>query len=97
VKPRLPRWLRWSHDPLAEATGISFDRTPQGRIAAPRGQYRVCAYHIDFDERPTVYVDVATLAEAVSLCDDLADARGDWNVDYAVVYDDEGNHVHGGY
>ncbi|MGZ5966315.1 MAG: hypothetical protein ACXWP4_01510 [Polyangiales bacterium] len=36
---------------------------------------------------------MATRDEAVALCDHLGD-HCSWNVDFAVVYDDEGNCVH---
>ncbi|MGZ3421018.1 MAG: hypothetical protein ACXWUG_04630 [Polyangiales bacterium] len=86
-------WVGWSTDPVAAKTGVSFDRTPAGKIAAPVGRFRVCAYHVDHDEHPTCFTDVATRDEAVALCDHLGD-HCSWNVDFAVVYDDEGNCVH---
>lgn len=90
--PRLyrDRWLSWVSDPLIEQTGITFDRTPPGPIIAPAGKYRVCAYHIDFDERPTCWLDVETLAEALYVCDNIGQAVGGRNVDFAVAYDETG-------
>jgi hypothetical protein len=49
------RWLNWVSDPLIEQTGMTFDRTQSGPIIAPIGKFRVCASHIDFDERATCW------------------------------------------
>jgi hypothetical protein len=87
-----PAWQRWDDDPLAAATGISFNRTPQDEIRAPQGKLRVCAYHIDFDERPVCFVDVTNLAEAQRIIDDLHKLCG-FNVDYALAYDDAGQRI----
>ncbi len=84
------RWYSWVSDPLIEKAGIIFDRTPSGPILAPNGKFRVCAYHIDFDERPTCWLDVETLAEAVYSCENIGEAAAAWNVDFAVAYDDAG-------
>lgn len=84
------RWQSWVSDPLIEQAGITFDRTPSGPISAPTGKFRVCAYHIDFDERPTCWLDVETLAEAVYICENIGEAAAAWNVDFAVAYDDAG-------
>ena len=86
-------WCSWTDDPVSEKTGVSFDRTPAGEIRAPKSKFRVCAYHIDFDERPTCYVDVDSLEQAEHICQNLADLRGDFNVDYAFGYDDTGKRV----
>ena len=94
-KPNL-LWQSWHHDPVAESAGISFDRTPADKILAPAGQIRVCAYHYDFDERPTVFVDVESLAEAEEICQQLDQYRGDWNVDFATAFDHSGKVVAGG-
>lgn len=85
-----PRWQRWVKDPLIERAGFSADRTPAAAIRAPAGRWRVCAWHIDFDERPVCFQDVATLAEAQAICADLPAACPAWNVDYARAYDDRG-------
>lgn len=85
-------WLVWAKDSIAERHGVSFDRTPAGTIKAPAGQFRVCAYHIDFDEHPTCYTDVATIAEAAELCARLHDHCKS-NVDFASAFDDQGNCV----
>ena len=85
------RWISWVNDPLIERAGITFDRTPAGKISAPDGLIRVCAYHFDFDERPTCYQDVDRIEEARKICSHLSDCRGPWNVDYAVAYDDKGD------
>lgn len=86
-------WESWIKDPVAEATGISFDRTPVPDISAPSGLFRVCAYHIDFDERPTVYQDVSSLSDAKFICEHLSDCRAGWNVDYAAAFDESGEIV----
>lgn len=86
----MPKWMAWTDDPVARKTGISFDRTPAGAIVAPAGRFRVCAYHIDFDERPTCYVDVDTLEEAMALCADVGESQTGFNVDFAIAYDDTG-------
>ena len=80
-------------DPLIEIAGITFDRTPSGPIHAPPNTIRVCAYHIDFDERPTCYLDVSDIAEARFICGNISAARGKWNVDYAVAYNSHGDAV----
>ena len=69
--------------------GITFDRTPAGTIAAPRGKVRVCAWHADFDERPTCYLDVESVEEARAICAALFEACA-WNVDFATAHDDAG-------
>lgn len=84
------RWRRWVSDPLIETAGITFDRAPSGAIVAPTGTFRVCAYHIDVDERPSCWLDVDTLAEARYVCANLSEAAAGWNVDVAVAYDDAG-------
>ena len=84
------RWSSWVKDPLIEVTGLTFDRTPAGKIVAPPGMVRVCAWHIDFDERPTCYIDVADVEEARAICGMLAEACG-WNVDFATAHDDAGS------
>jgi len=84
------RWQSWVSDPLVEQAGITLDRTPSGPIIAPAGKFRVCAYHIDLDERPICWLDVETLAEALYVCNIIGEAVGDWNVDFAVAYDETG-------
>ena len=84
------RWQGWVSNPLIEKAGITFDRTPSGPIMAPRGKFRVCAYHTDFDERPTCWLDVETLAEAIYVCERIGETSAGWNVDFAVAYDDIG-------
>lgn len=89
-----PDWQRWGGpDPIAEETGISFRREPAGEIRAPAGKFRVCAYHFDFDEAPTVYADVDTREEAERIVRDFFDLKGGWNVDYCAVYDEHGEIV----
>lgn len=88
-----PRWLSWVQDPRTKGTGIILDHTPSGPILAPSGKVRVCLYHIDFDERPTCYLDVNSAREAAFICDHFHDCRGDWNVDYAVAWDETGAEV----
>lgn len=86
------RWVGWVQDPLIATHGITFDRTPAGLIAAPAGKVRVCAWHADFDERPTCFLDVETADEARAICADLSEACG-WNVDFATAHDDAGGVV----
>lgn len=86
------RWIGWVHDPNIEKHGITFDRTPSGVIVAPAGKVRVCAWHADFDERPTCYLDVDTAGEAERICAALYTACG-WNVDYATAHDAEGSMI----
>ena len=83
------RWVGWVKDPLIASAGITFDRTPAGTIVAPKGMMRVCAWHMDFDERPTCYLDVDSAEEARAICAALFDACG-WNVDFATAHDDAG-------
>lgn len=83
------RWLGWVKDPLLASVGLTFDRTPAGLIVAPAGRVRVCAWHADFDERPTCYLDVDDADEARAICAGLFDACG-WNVDFATAHDDAG-------
>lgn len=85
-------WVSWVRDPMLETHGITFDRTPAGRIVAPQGKVRVCAWHADFDERPTCYLDVDSADEAREICADLFAACG-WNVDFATAHDDAGHEV----
>ena len=85
-------WQRWDNDPVAAATGISFNREPAGLIRAPKSMFRICAYHIDWDERPVCYVDVGSLAEAEQICARLFELCR-YNVDYALTYDDTGAQV----
>ena len=87
-----PLWKSWVQDPLLETHGLTFDRTPAGRISAPPGRVRVCAWHIDFDERPTCWLDVGSVAEAAGICANLAEACS-WNVDFATAYDEAGAEV----
>lgn len=82
-------WTGWVKDQLIATHGLTFDRTPAGTILAPPGMFRVCAWHMDFDERPTCYLDVATLSEAQAICAALAEACG-WNVDFATAHDATG-------
>ena len=86
------RWIGWVRDPLIATLGLTFDRTPAGRIVAPAGHVRVCAWHADFDERPTCYLDVASVEEARAICADLFAACG-WNVDFATAHDDAGGEI----
>ena len=87
------RWSGWVKDPLIRQAGITFDRTPAGRITAPPGKVRLCAYHIDFDERPTCYQDVDTPEIARQVVEHFQALSGDWNVDYIVAYDETGGIV----
>lgn len=87
------RWIGWVNDPLIEKAGVTFNRTPSGPVHAPAGRIRVCAFHIDFDERPTCYLDVDDIGEARFLCRNLDATRGGWNVDYAIGYDTDGEIV----
>ena len=86
------RWISWVKDALLEAHGITFDRTASGRIVAPPGLVRICAWHMDFDERPTCYLDVSTAEEARHVCANLSDACR-WNVDFATAHDDAGAEI----
>ena len=86
------RWVGWVKDPLIGTHGITFDRTLAGLIVAPAGKMRVCAWHTDFDERPTCFLDVDTAAEAARICAGLSAACG-WNVDFATAHDDAGGVV----
>ena len=83
------RWEHWVKDPLIAKVGLTFDRTPAGRIAAPSGKIRVCAWHMDFDERPTCFLDVDDAGEARFVCANLVACCG-WNVDFATAHDEAG-------
>ena len=83
-------WHAWNDDPVARETGITFDRTPAGPIVAPAGRFRVCAYHVDFDERPVCFQDADSLEAAEALARDVSEATTGFNVDFALVYDDQG-------
>lgn len=87
------RWTSWSKDPLIKLAGISFDRTPAGKIVAPEGMFRVCAYHIDFDERPTLFMDLSSEAEAQFVIKNFHEVAGGMNVDYAEAYNDQGHKI----
>ena len=84
------RWIGWVKDPLIASAGLTFDRSPAVAIIAPAGKVRVCAWHMDFDERPTCYLDVASAEEARLICQNLCEACG-WNVDFATAHDDAGD------
>lgn len=71
-------WISWGQD------------RPDSQLAAPPGRFRVCAYHVDFDERPTCFQDVASLEEGQWILDNFPEARGRWNVDFAAVFDERG-------
>jgi len=83
------KWIGWVKDALLEAHGVTFHRTAAGFISAPVGLIRVCAWHMDFDERPTCHQDVATPEEAKRICAHLAEACN-WNVDFATAHDSAG-------
>jgi len=87
------RWQNWVNDPVASAAGLIVDHTPSGPVHAPENKIRVCLYHIDFDERPTCYLDVNSVREAEFICANFNDCRGGWNVDYALAYDDKAQEV----
>lgn len=87
------RWLSWVNDPRTDGTGLIVDHTPSGPVHAPDGKIRVCLYHIDFDERPTCYLDVNSIREAEFVCAHFQDCRGTWNVDYAIAWDEEAKEV----
>lgn len=86
-------WKSWSANPVASAAGLIVDHTPSGPIFAPDDKIRVCLYHIDFDQRPTCYLDVNSVREAEFICENFSECRGDWNVDYALAYDSTGTTV----
>jgi hypothetical protein len=86
------RWTGWVQDTNIETYGFTFDRTPAGLIMAPAGRVRVCAWHADFDERPTCYLDVDTVEEAEQICGALH-AACSWSVDYASAHDADGGLV----
>ena len=92
LKAYRDQWVGWVKDPLIASAGLTFDRTPSGLIVAPAGRMRVCAWHMDFDERPTCYLDVASAEEARAICAGLFDACG-WNVDFATAHDDAGEEL----
>lgn len=89
----IERWIPWIDDPRTKGTGLIIDHTPAGPIHAPKGKVRVCLYHIDFDERPTCYLDVNSIREAVFICDHFHACRGGWNVDYALAFDERAKEV----
>lgn len=82
-------WVGWVKDPLIATHGITFDRTLAGLIVTPTGKVRVCAWHTDFHERATCYLNVDTAAEAARVCAGLFAACG-WHVDFATAHDDAG-------
>lgn len=86
------KWIGWVNDPLLATHGLTFDRTPAGKIAALPGQIRVCAWHVDFDERPTCYLDVPDETEARLICENLT-AACRWNVDFATAHDDAAREI----
>jgi hypothetical protein len=86
------KWVSWIKVPLFETLGLTVDRTPAGRIAAPPGKIRICAWHMDFDERPTCCLDVDTAEEARRICENFPEACG-WNVDFATAHDESGAEI----
>lgn len=89
------RWQSWVQDPRTAGNGLIIDHTPSGSVYAPDGKVRVCLYHIDFDERPTCYLDVNSAREATFICENFDACRGNWNVDYAIAWDDRAEMVAG--
>jgi hypothetical protein len=87
------RWQSWVKDPRTDGTGLILDHSPSGPVHAPSGLVRVCLYHIDFDERPTCYLDVNSVREATFICANFHAARGNWNVDYAMAWDEHAKEV----
>lgn len=85
-------WRPWIDDPMAEQSGVSFDRTDAGVIRAAAGRVLLCAWHIDRDERPTCWMDVASLAEALHVRDHFA-AACTGNVDVLTLHDAEGGRI----
>lgn len=87
-------WKRWGKpDPQTEALGFRIGPDPaSGPISAPPGQFRVCAYHIDWDEQPRCYVDVPDEREARRIADGVP-GNTKFNVDYAAIFDDRGRSV----
>ena len=45
---------------------------------------------LDFDERPVCFQDVDTLEVAESLARDVSESTTGFNVDFSLVYDDQG-------
>ena len=88
-------WRPYNDDPIARATGISFNREPASELRAPASALRVYAWHIDHDERPVCFVDADTLARARAIADGVPGNCG-YNVDYASVHDDRGQQVYSG-
>jgi len=86
------KWVGWVKDPMLETHGITFDRTPSGTITVPAGKVRVCAWHVDFDERPTCFLDVPSAEEARRICENLSEACS-WNVDFATGHDEHGAEI----
>lgn len=87
------RWQTWSKDPMIQTHGFTFDMTPAGEILAPEGKFRVCAYHVDWDERPRIFMDVSSKAEVDFIMENFYDIVRGRNVDFGVVYDDKGKTV----
>lgn len=84
-------WRAWgTPDPAHAAAGVRFDHTPSGKIRAPTGKIRVCAYHVDFDERPTCFVDVDDRTLAAQAAQAVLHRTFAWNVDFATAYDADG-------
>lgn len=71
------RWQRWSG----------------ADTAAEPGRVLICAYHIDVDERPSLWIEVATREEAAYICENFELARGEHTVDFCVAYDDAGRQL----
>ena len=90
-----PLWQGWVRDPLLASHGLTFDRTRSGPILAPPGHIRLCGWHMDFEERPTCWLDVSSLEEARYVCENFSAACG-WNADYPTAHDASGAIVAGG-
>lgn len=87
-------WKQWgTPDPEAEQRGFKLGPDePAGKICAPAGRFRVCAYHIDWDEQPRCYVDVSDERDARQIANGVP-GNTSHNVDYAVVFNENGEAI----
>jgi hypothetical protein len=73
--------------------GLRWQRWGGADTCAEPGRVLICAYHIDVDERPSLWMEVASPAEAEYVCEHFELARGEHSVDFCVAYDADGRQL----
>ena len=71
------RWQRWGG----------------AETCAEPGRVLICAYQIDTEERPRLWMEVETAEEAQYICEHFELARGEHDLDFCVAYDENGRQL----